>query len=69
VEIYGSNIEKMARLASAYKYGLIVAIQPLVFFRDHLGPSEVELVARSPERVQLYQYYFSAADRACERGY
>jgi len=59
VEIYGSNIEKMARLASAYKYGLMVTIQPLVFFREHLGPSEIEFVARSPERVQLYKYYYS----------
>lgn len=58
VEIYGSNVERMTRLARVYKYGLIVAIQPLVFFRDHLGPSEAKLVAQNPERAQLYHHYF-----------
>ena len=58
VEIYGSNIEKMARLAAANKYGLIVAIQPVLFFKDHLGSSEAKLIAANPERAQVYQHYF-----------
>ena len=64
VDIYGSNIEKMSRLASVYGYGLMVAVQPLVFFRDHLGPTEAKLVG-DHQRVQRYRdFYRQLIDRA-----
>jgi hypothetical protein len=57
VEIYGSNIEKMSRLATVYGYGLAVAIQPLVFFRDQLGPTEAMLLG-DRQRAQRYRDYY-----------
>jgi hypothetical protein len=58
VEVYASNMEKMAALANAYNYKLVVTTQPLVFFRDTLGPSETELVSGNSERARLYRRYF-----------
>jgi hypothetical protein len=58
VELYGSNIDKMAALANAYNYRLFVTVQPLVFFRDTLGPSETELMSGNAERARLYGHYF-----------
>lgn len=58
VELYASNVQKMARIAHSYGSGLIVAIQPSLFLRDGRGPREAEIIAKRPERAQLHQRYF-----------
>ena len=58
VEVYASNIDKMAALATVYNYRLILATQPLLFFRNTLGPSEAELMSQNSERARLYRRYY-----------
>ncbi len=58
IEIYSSNIQKMSRLANAFGYGLIVAIQPAIFFKDHPGPSETTLISKNHDRERLYHHYY-----------
>jgi lysophospholipase L1-like esterase len=58
VEVYASNIDKMASLANAYNYRLFITTQPLVFFKDKLGAAETELMSENSERARLYRRYF-----------
>src|SRR5262249_17322341 len=54
VDIYGANLEKMARLANSYGYGFVVAVQPIVFLKDPLGPTERKFT-EDRQRAQRYR--------------
>jgi lysophospholipase L1-like esterase len=66
VEIYGSNIEKMARLSKAYGYGLVIAVQPIVFFRDQPGPAEAKLL-EDRQRAERYRHHYEDLIRRAKR--
>jgi len=57
VDIYASNVEKMGRLAKSYGYGLVIAVQPIVFLRERPGPSEVRLT-EDRRRAQRYRDHY-----------
>jgi hypothetical protein len=57
VDIYGANVEKMGRVAKSYGYGLVVTVQPIVFFRDPLGPTEAKFT-EDRQRTQRYRDHY-----------